>query len=117
MTTYDSDQPIPVGFKKATRPADVSQSWVFKRNFTFSVTDDGAPASAWWDATSLAPTDDGVKLVGAGIDYNSIICAVNIWGQDDYYQYPVNSFGETYNAYCYRDDRGTCKSILLHAAV
>ncbi|GAB1317704.1 hypothetical protein MFIFM68171_07914 [Madurella fahalii] len=100
MTTYDNRQPIPVGFDEKTWARSDRTSWVFKRNFTFDVINDGASGNSWWDATARDATDGKTLKHPATNNFQSIVCAVNIFGQTDYFMYPVSG-GKRWNAYCY----------------
>jgi chitinase len=76
-------------------------SWVFKRDYQVSWLNQGSiSGSDWWDATKwdYANADYGKNRNGA----ESIVCAVNIFGQDDVYKYPVHkgSGGNEFNGVC-----------------
>ncbi|KAJ0415249.1 hypothetical protein BJY00DRAFT_318010 [Aspergillus carlsbadensis] len=94
---YPTKQPPPDGVP--TRP-DGKYSWVFKRDYTVSWLNQGSvSASDWWGATTwdYAKADYGKNPGGA----ESIICAINIFGQDDVYKYPYLAGAKSdYNGLC-----------------
>jgi hypothetical protein len=89
--------PPPEGM--ASRP-NTQTSWMFRRNYTFSVIDNSAQASQWWDTTGHTFASAGNRGPGTP---DSIICALNNFGQDDLFQVA----GGKYNGYCLRSDRFT----------
>ncbi|KAF7548173.1 hypothetical protein G7Z17_g7224 [Cylindrodendrum hubeiense] len=91
---------------KKNEPAE--KSWMFKRNYTFSIMDDGAQAKEWWTgATAKKFQKPGPKKKPTqfrdATGYASVICAVNIFGQTDYYQNPKQGGTPEFNAMCYTD--------------
>ncbi|KAF3763479.1 hypothetical protein M406DRAFT_74093 [Cryphonectria parasitica EP155] len=64
--------------------APTTKSWVFKRNYTFAIIDGGNGNFHChiWD---------------------NIVCAVNIFDQDEYHKYPIGGNGKTYNAWCLKN--------------
>ncbi|KAK3395032.1 hypothetical protein B0H63DRAFT_533483 [Podospora didyma] len=99
--------PTPAGFTAAAWASsghDRMESWTFKRNYTFQAVDGtgedhNAVSYYFWDAT-------GVRVVGnkqlahPNDRWANIVCAVNIFGQTDFYKEPTTSAGQVYNAYC-----------------
>lgn len=102
--TYPTNMPQPDGMP--TRPDDQT-SWKFRREFTWSIVDNTASASQWWDATGW--TYSNPKYTGAtyaaGTGLDSILCAVNNFGQDDVVK--MAGAGRAYNGYCLRGPRYT----------
>lgn len=102
--TYPTGMPQPDGMP--TRP-DAQTSWKFRREFTWSIVDNTASASQWWDATGW--TYSNPKYTGAtfaaGTGLDSIVCAVNNFGQDDVVK--MAGAGNAYNGYCIRGLRYT----------
>jgi chitinase len=80
---------------------DKKQSWAFKRDYDVSWLNKQIAISKndWWETTSQAFVDAGHGTVGAPED---IFCAVNHFGQDDVYRFPVSKSGHTFNAMCFR---------------
>ncbi|KAI8228514.1 hypothetical protein K4K54_002151 [Colletotrichum sp. SAR 10_86] len=79
-SSYEENQPVPVGFDPVNwsgQPAD--KSWTFKRNYTFSVIDDGSQARNWWDTTGKQFTTNTSYTFRNPNGYSSVICAVNIF--------------------------------------
>ncbi|KAL4772290.1 hypothetical protein BDW60DRAFT_207294 [Aspergillus nidulans var. acristatus] len=80
---------------------DDKLSWVFKRDYRVSwIHQDPTTitSSTWWDAT-------GKKLKGGGhgpAGMDAILCAVNIFGQEDTYKLPQGQNGP-FNAYCRKE--------------
>ncbi|RYP19213.1 hypothetical protein DL767_009698 [Monosporascus sp. MG133] len=100
FTEYTEKQPIPVGFG---HPGPLwtkgdKFSWVFKRNYTFSLTDDGTKSSEWWGATGKSFLVRNKRFRYPN-DYASVVCGLNIFDQTDYYKYPTSG-GREYNALC-----------------
>ncbi|KAI8153671.1 hypothetical protein K4K49_008338 [Colletotrichum sp. SAR 10_70] len=75
-SSYEENQPVPVGYNPG-QPAN--KSWTFKRNYTFSVIDDGSQASNWWDATGRQFVTNTGYTFRNPTGYSSVICAVNIF--------------------------------------
>ncbi|KAI8251251.1 hypothetical protein K4K53_012178 [Colletotrichum sp. SAR 10_77] len=97
--------PFPVGYDPVNwngQPAD--KSWTFKRNYTFSVINDGSQASNWWDATGKQFTTNTGYTFRDPNGFSSLICAVNIFDQDDYYRNPRQGNAAEFNGLCYRGD-------------
>lgn len=82
---------------------------MFRRNYTFSIVDDGAPSSAWWDATAKAFNNPSGKKFSSPNDYASIICAVNTFDQSTYYKEPKQGGSPAFNALCETDKKRTRK--------
>lgn len=104
LTTYDNSQPVPVGWTDASWRATGNGdrvSWVFKRNYTFDIVDDASDGVGLWDATDKRVINSRDTIRNAN-GFGSILCAVNIFGQDDYYKYPRDSDGREYNTLCYK---------------
>ncbi|KAL1835649.1 hypothetical protein VTJ49DRAFT_6294 [Mycothermus thermophilus] len=95
LVAYPQDMPPPqkIGYN---RPSN-KFSWMFRRNYTWSVIDNSAQASQWWGATSRQFTSPG-NTGPAGHQY--ILCALNTFGQDNLFR-----IGSSYkhNGYCVRD--------------
>ncbi|KAF0316874.1 hypothetical protein GQ607_015887 [Colletotrichum asianum] len=104
-SSYEKNRLVPVGYDPVNwsgQPAD--KSWTFKRNYTLSVIDDGSQASNWWDAIGKQfTTNTGYTFCNPN-GYSSVICAVNIFDQDDYYQNSRQSNAAEFNGPCYRSD-------------
>ncbi|ETS88166.1 hypothetical protein PFICI_01994 [Pestalotiopsis fici W106-1] len=107
--TYPNRQPDPDGM--TTRP-NAQTSWLFKRNYTWSLADSTSNANAWWDATSRSfATTSYTGPTG----WDAVLCALNTFGQDKIYK-----IGGTkdYNGYCLRGPQYTTKGWqnVYHAA-
>ncbi len=104
LTDYDNKQPVPVGWDPrgwaATGNGD-RKSWVFKRNYTFDIVDDASDGTGLWDATGKKLLDTSATIRNPN-GYGSVLCAVNIFGQDDYYKYPRDASNRQWNALCYK---------------
>ena len=111
MTEYEVRQPVPVGWSEAEWKKlghSDKLSWVYKRNYTFDIIDDASDGTGLWGATDvkiIKPTDTLRNPNG----YGSVLCAVNIFGQDTYYKNPRDSSNREYNALCYKTPIGTRK--------
>ena len=113
LTEYDNDVPVPVGWSEAQwrayqTPQDCAKgkcSWVFKRNYTFNIVQDASDGTDLWDATGKSVVGGKFAIRNAN-GYGSILCAVNIFGQDTYYKEPMDAAGRVYNALCYNTDAG-----------
>jgi hypothetical protein len=92
--------PPPEGMDDQDSP---ETSWMFRRNYTFSVVDNSAQASQWWDTTGHTFASAGNRGPGTP---DSIICALNTFGQDDLFRVA----GGSYNGYCLRNERYTDKN-------
>ncbi|KAI8206041.1 hypothetical protein K4K48_002346 [Colletotrichum sp. SAR 10_66] len=89
-SSYEENQPVPVDYDPVNwsgQPAD--KSWTFKRNYTFSVIDDGSQASNWWDATGKQFETNTRYTFRNPNGYSSVICAGN---------------AAEFNGLCYRGD-------------
>ncbi|CBF89323.1 hypothetical protein AN0517.2 [Aspergillus nidulans FGSC A4] len=98
LIEYPTAQPPPDGVR--TRNDD-KLSWAFKRDYRVSwIHQDPTTitSSTWWDATGK--TLKGGGHGPAGMD--AILCAVNIFGQEDTYKLPQGQNGP-YNAYCRKE--------------
>ena len=104
LTEYDNPQPVPVGWDPrgwaATGNGDRT-SWVFKRNYTFDIVDDASDGTGLWDATGKRLLDTSATIRNAN-GYGSVLCAVNTFGQDEYYKYPRDASNRQWNALCYK---------------
>ncbi|RYP24055.1 hypothetical protein DL765_000783 [Monosporascus sp. GIB2] len=103
-TDYPDPQPIPAGYNPTNwvgQPA--GRSWVFKRNYTFSLRDSGAQASNWWDATGKR-FSTGSHTFRNPSDYSSVICGINTFGQTTYYRGPSQG-SNTFNGLCFTNKR------------
>ena len=104
LTEYDNQQPVPVGWDPrgwaATGNGD-RMSWVFKRNYTFDIVDDASDGTGLWDATGKRLLDTSATIRNAN-GYGSVLCAVNTFGQDEYYKYPRDASNRQWNALCYK---------------
>ncbi|KAF3058357.1 hypothetical protein GL218_05328 [Daldinia childiae] len=107
--TYPNNQPNPDGM--ATRP-DSQTSWLFRRNYTWSLAEDTADASQWWGATGRAFV---TKSYTGPAGWDSVLCALNTFGQDNLFKIDVTS---GYNGYCLRGPQYTTKGwqYVYHAA-
>ncbi|KAI8276438.1 hypothetical protein K4K59_009788 [Colletotrichum sp. SAR11_240] len=77
-SSYEENQPVPVGYDPVNwsgQPAD--KSWTFKRNYTFSVIDDGSQARNWWDTTGKQFTTNTGYTFRNPNGHSSVICAGN----------------------------------------
>ncbi|KAK8050311.1 chitinase A1, partial [Apiospora phragmitis] len=108
--TYPNVQPDPDGM--AGRP-NAQTSWLFRRNYTWSLAEDTADASAWWGAIG-APTFANPSYSGPG-GWDSILCALNTFGQDTLFRIDGTA---QYNGYCLRGPQYTTKNwqYIYHAA-
>ncbi|PHH65089.1 hypothetical protein CDD81_3487 [Ophiocordyceps australis] len=86
-TTYPERMPPPDGMR--TRP-NIYTSWHFRRNYTWSAVHGSQKSKAWWSAS-------GVEVPGSKTksNWNSVLCAVNTFGQDKVYRWR-----QEHNAYC-----------------
>lgn len=91
---YPDDVPPPEGMPQ--RP-NRQTSWLFRRNYTWFVIDNSAQASQWWDATGHSFTSARNK---GPPGHDSILCALNTFGQDDLFKFPPD-----FNGYCVRNEK------------
>lgn len=98
--TYLKRMPPPEGMKN--RP-DEYTPWLFRRNYTWSIVDNGDQASSWGDSPETRsfkdPKYNKPKNVGPS-GFPRVLCALNTFGQDDLYRIP-------YNGYCLRGPKFT----------
>lgn len=103
--TYPTTMPEPEGM--ANRPDDMT-SWKFRREYAWSIVDNSASAASWWDATGWTysnPTYNAAAY-SAGTGLDSIVCAINNFGQDDVVKMaPTGASSRAYNGYCIRGPR------------
>jgi hypothetical protein len=66
-------------------------SWMFRRNYTWSIIDNSAQASQWWGVTGREFNNKKYKPRPG---HDAILCALNTFGQDDLFRMPK------YNGYC-----------------
>ena len=83
---------------------------MFKRNYTFSLTDNGINEDSFWGATDNVFSKPSYEP--RFNDNNNIICALNIFDQFDYYLEPHTGTWESpgsdyFNGYCFRNDQAT----------
>ncbi|EGX88796.1 bacteriodes thetaiotaomicron symbiotic chitinase, putative [Cordyceps militaris CM01] len=90
-TEYPEDMPLPDGIKR--RDSD-KISWVFRRNYTWSLNWSPNDEHGWWGATARefkTSSHDANKVDG----WKGVACAINLFDQDRYY-----GWVDDYNAYC-----------------
>uniref|UniRef100_A0A0P0CAT0 chitinase n=1 Tax=Hypocrella siamensis TaxID=696354 RepID=A0A0P0CAT0_9HYPO len=93
VTDYPTNMPDPDGI--AFRH-NLATSWVFKRNYTWSINTSPNQASSWFDATSREfSTTKYATSPGTPNGWDGVLCVLNSFGQDTYYQYK-----QDFNAYC-----------------
>ena len=99
------------------------ESWNFKRNYTFQIADEEPPNSnndpsfIFWGATNLRFTGSSRNtLAHPNERWENVVCAVNIFGQTDYFKEPKDGNGPIWNAYCLRGPAQTGK-ILVFATI
>jgi hypothetical protein len=80
---------------------------MFKRNYTFHsvdgtyANDHNTNSYYFWEASAQRFTGTGTKNLAYPNDrWKNVVCAVNIFGQTDYYKEPKDGGGPTWNAYC-----------------
>lgn len=62
----------------------VRDIWVFKRNYTFSITDSGICPTVWWDSSGNILFNDGSsRFAFPNSLWDSIVCAFNIFGEGE----------------------------------
>ncbi|KAL6228777.1 hypothetical protein BDW75DRAFT_131550 [Aspergillus navahoensis] len=101
LKEYDTEQPPPD--KVQTRP-NTKYSWAFKRDYKISwMQQDTISSTDWWDSTGWKYQGSTYKAP-RGAD--SILCAVNTFGQDDVYRYATLDKAETksFNGYCFYEE-------------
>jgi hypothetical protein len=99
---------INTSFSSFTRGAASTKSWLFKRNYTFSIMDDGSKGSSWWDATGKQFTTGKYTFKNLDPnDYSSIVCGINIFGHDEYYKMPQDGKSAPFNGMCLTGKRET----------
>ncbi|KAI1104572.1 putative bacteriodes thetaiotaomicron symbiotic chitinase [Jackrogersella minutella] len=106
---YPNNQPDPDGMD--TR-SNAETSWLFRRNYTWSLAEDTADASQWWGATGRSFIN---KAYTGPAGWESVLCAINTFGQDKLFKM-VGKSG--YNGYCLRGPTYTTKGwqYVYHAA-
>ncbi|KAL2116052.1 hypothetical protein VTJ04DRAFT_10307 [Mycothermus thermophilus] len=86
--TYPNRMPPPEGMVGRT---DEYVSWMFRRNYTWSIIDNSAQSSQWWGVTGREFNNKKYKPRPG---HDAILCALNTFGQDDLFRMPK------YNGYC-----------------
>ncbi|PFH61273.1 hypothetical protein XA68_17786 [Ophiocordyceps unilateralis] len=90
-TKYPNAMPLPDGMP---RRSTVRTSWVFRRNYTWSTIDNATDPRKWWDAKNYSFVASPEKPSG----WDSILCALNTFGQNSVYR-----LNGGYNAICLRN--------------
>ncbi|WQF83340.1 Putative glycoside hydrolase family 18, catalytic domain, glycosyl hydrolase family 18 (GH18) active [Colletotrichum destructivum] len=105
-TVYSDAQPIPAGYNPLNWLGQpTGKSWVFKRNYTFSLRDSGAQGTDWRGATGKRFVRPNQAFKNPN-DYSSIVCGVNTFGQADYFRGPTDG-NTNFNALCFTNKRQT----------
>ncbi|GAP93031.2 putative chitin- type 1 [Rosellinia necatrix] len=104
---YENRQPEPDGMPD--RP-NAETSWLFRRNYTWSIVEDTDDAGQWWGATGRAFLGGGYSGPSG---WDAVLCALNTFGQDDIYKMAAD-----YNGYCLRGPQYNTKGwqYVYHAA-
>lgn len=79
---------------------DEYTSWLFRRNYSWSIIENSHLDTSWWGATSrdfTSPTYTGPD------GWESVLCAVNTFGQDDLFRFKITT--RPFNGYCLRNPR------------
>lgn len=95
LKRYPTRMPMPDGI---TTRANDQTSWVFRRSYTWSLTQRPEDADSWWGATArhfTSPRNEGPRNPSG---WNGVLCALNTFGQDDVYRLIKSDW----NAYCFR---------------
>ncbi|KAI1658123.1 putative bacteriodes thetaiotaomicron symbiotic chitinase [Daldinia decipiens] len=96
---YFNVQPKPDGMDQP----EPQTSWLFRRNYTWSLVEDTADASQWWGATGR---EFVTKSYRGPSGWDSVLCALNTFGQDNLFKIDA---GSDYNGYCLRGPQYTTK--------
>lgn len=91
---------------KTPKKTTSTKSFVFKRNYTFSIVDRGSDAASWWGATGKTFTTGSYTFSNQDPkDFSSVVCGINIFGQDDYYKNPKQGSTLPFNGLCRTNKR------------
>jgi hypothetical protein len=96
---YPNDMPPPEGMSNRQ---SMKESWMFRRNYTWSVIDNSAQANQWWGTTGHTFATAGYSGPPGS---DSILCALNTFGQNDVFKLPSE-----WNGYCVRNEKYTVRS-------